>query len=247
LWVEASTNTLYASRKFMRTDGRGLVLSRAGFELANFGIDESSDGIGVGLRARRRGGRRVLRNELAGTGDGSKAEALHLLMEGGFCLLFVAYGFFADDGAEALQFGECLIEAALSGGAVADREGEHGLIDVGIVKRREFEREGAFHAPLAEGHLIEEHTFGFGRGRPVAIEPCADGVQLFEVGSGEVGGAEVVLDSVAGGDGFAGFRARAGGSVCVGVGHGREERSMWGRRAERRKRGKYFMGNELRG
>src|SRR6185312_4573788 len=72
---------------------------------------------------------------------------------------------------------------------------------------------GAVHTPLAERHLRKKHALGFGIRLPFVIELGTNGVQLFEIGSSETFGAEVVLDSITGGCGFSGFGAWSGRGV----------------------------------
>ena len=60
----------------------------------------------------------------------------------------------------------------------------------------------------------------FSGGLPFYDEVGENGLELLEVCPGEASGAEVVLDGVAGGDGLAGFGARAGGGGCFRRGGG---------------------------
>src|SRR5690242_10876898 len=132
-----------------------------GFGLGEMGFEIGPGGIEIGFRTRRGD---VLRNELGCARNGSKTKAFHLPMRRGFSFFLGPQSICMHGGAESLQFGERFIEAALGGGAVAESESEKRLVDVGVVESSQFEREGTIHAPLAEGHLIEEHALGFGGG-----------------------------------------------------------------------------------
>jgi len=163
--------------------------------------------------------RAVLRNEL-GRGwraNGGIAEVIERGGEIGLVLLVLGFlladGILADDGTDPLQFGECFVEAALGGGAVAECKREQRGIDSFVIEGGELERERAVHTPLAEPHLSEKHALGFGIGLPFVVELGADGIQFFEIGSGKALGAEIVLDGIAGRDGFSGLGARPGGGI----------------------------------
>jgi hypothetical protein len=161
----------------------------------------------------------VLRNELGrqGGSDGSVAEVVERGGEIGLVLflflLYLADGVLADDFTKPLQFGKSFVEGAFGGGAVAESEREESRVELVVIEGVQFERKGTVHTPLAERHLRKKHPLSFGLGFPFVIEFGANGVELFKIGSGEAFGAEVVLDSIAGRDGFAGLRARAGGGV----------------------------------
>jgi hypothetical protein len=141
----------------------------------------------------------------------------------------------ADDGTEPLQLGKRFVEAALGGGAVTESEGEKSWIEMLVVEGVQLQRQGAVDAPLAEGHLIEQHAFGLGLGLPFLLQLGAEGGEFFKIGAGEAFRAEVVLDSIAGRGRFAGLGARTGGGIrdlsgfgygSIGVTHIRRERSM---------------------
>jgi hypothetical protein len=184
----------------------------------------------AGHRPGRPGHYSILRNEVGGTGDGGHNEALDFALDGGLFVVLPAAGVLADGGAEALEFGEGFVEGTLGGGAVAEHESQSGGVERFEIKDGELEFKGATHAPLAEGHLLEQHTLGFGRGFPFLVELGADGVKFFEIGAGKSLclyraqrhqsavrlGAEIVLGSVAGGNGLTFFGGRASGGSRFG-------------------------------